>query len=168
MNKMKTIEEQTPYERTERIEYGTLREVTKQTQKIYKWKGSQIAYASAKNLKNEGAPLMLVIAEVDPEKPAIELAEKTVWVSREVSEMLREGVVKLEACYDLIVIEHTNKNPAGDITSKPYPLCIRPSKDNTALRDKLRANGVNSDVKSVYSWEDNTEDVNIDDYITLG
>ena len=162
---MKTITGQKEFTRAERVEYGTLRDVSKEVQKLYKWKGASIAFASAKNLKNEGAQLMLSITEVDATKDINSLGERTVWVSREVGDMLRAKQIPLSATLDLIVIEHTNKDANGNITSDPYPLCVRPTKSEDGTREKLRAAGVDINSEVSFSWENAAEEVNIDDFI---
>lgn len=161
MSKFKTIDSQVPHTRTERVEYGTLRNVAIEMAKAYEWKGHSVRPGWVKNLKNTGSQLLVKIMEVDASKASNLLEHKVVNINREDSDRIREKSVPFGAVLDLIVIEHDNRG-----TVEPYPLCVKPT--NEQDDSVLDAFAVNTKTESTYSWEDNTEEVSIDDYITLG
>ena len=93
------------YQRTERDEFGTVRQAIKEFANANSFKGAKCVPVNATNLGTEGKQILLVIKEVDDKKRPEDLAvSDTIHVGREISDMIRSGEIAFSSLLEFPII----------------------------------------------------------------
>lgn len=149
MSKLKLSVNTEVFQRTDREEYGTVREAIENFTKDNDLKASKCVPVNATNLSTAGKQVLLVIKEVNAQKKEHNLkVSDTIHVGREISDMIREGEIAFTALLDFPIVQHEN-NSNGAV----YPLVVRPTVSVEDSEESLAEFTLTSDTQVTQAYE---------------
>lgn len=156
MSKLKLSVNTEVFQRTDREEYGTVREALKDFAADNSLKNAKCVPVNATNLSTLGKQVLLVMKEVNPQKKEHNLkVSDTIHVGREISDMIREGEIAFTALLDFPIIQHEN-NSNGAV----YPLVVRPTTSIEDSEESLSEFTLTLDTEVTKAYERDVPSIN--------